>query len=152
MKYKKFIIENYRAIEKAVTIDIERDKIVPLIGANESGKTTILQAVYAFDYANDKEFEGRHLKNLRNFYNPKNKEDAQVSAVINIKKEEFLNCISNEQLRNKYSSIEDFTEIKKFCDGRKAQGGGDGAEDWAGGYDIALTKIKWRNKLCRLIP
>ena len=67
MKYKKFIIENYRAIENAVTIDIERDKIVPLIGANESGKTTILQAVYAFDYANDKEFEGRHLKNLRNF-------------------------------------------------------------------------------------
>ena len=105
-------IKNYRAIENAVTIDIERDKIVPLIGANESGKTTILQAVYAFDYANDKEFEGRHLKNLRNFYNPKNKEDAQVSAVINIKKEEFLNCISNEQLRNKYSSIEDFTEIK----------------------------------------
>ena len=112
MKYKKFIIENYRAIENAVTIDIERDKIVPLIGANESGKTTILQAVYAFDYANDKEFEGRHLKNLRNFYNPKHKEDAQVSAVINIKKEEFLNCISNDQLRNKYSSIEDFTEIK----------------------------------------
>ena len=39
----------------------------------------------------------------------------------------------------------DFTEIKKFCDGWKTQAGGDGAEDWAGGYDYALTKIKWRN-------
>ncbi len=112
MKYKKFIIENYRAIENPITIDIEKDKIVPLIGTNESGKTTILQAIFAFDYANDKEFEGRHLKNLRNFYNPKNKESAQVSAVINIKKEEFLNCISNEKLRNKYSSLEDFNEVK----------------------------------------
>ena len=37
MKYKKFIIENYRAIENPITIDIEKDKIVPLIGTNESG-------------------------------------------------------------------------------------------------------------------
>ena len=38
----------------------------------------------------------------------------------------------------------DFTEIQKFCDNWKMQCGGDLAEDWAGGYDIALTKIKWR--------
>ena len=35
--------------------------------------------------------------------------------------------------------------IKMFCDNWKNQSGGDGAEDWAGGYDIALNKILWRN-------
>ena len=34
--------------------------------------------------------------------------------------------------------------IKTFCDNWKNQNGGDGAEDWAGGYDIALNKILWR--------
>ena len=38
----------------------------------------------------------------------------------------------------------DFTEIQKFCDNWKMQCGGDLAEDWAGGYDIALSKINWR--------
>lgn len=34
--------------------------------------------------------------------------------------------------------------IKTFCDNWKNQDGGDGAEDWVGGYDIALNKILWR--------
>ena len=38
-----------------------------------------------------------------------------------------------------------FSKIKKFCGGWEMQCGGDLAEDWAGGYDIALKKIKWRN-------
>ena len=38
----------------------------------------------------------------------------------------------------------DFNKICKFFDNRKNQCGGDAAEDWAGGYDIALKKIKWR--------
>ena len=37
-----------------------------------------------------------------------------------------------------------FTKIKNFCDNWEMQGGGDVAEDWAGGYDIALSKITWR--------
>ena len=32
-----------------------------------------------------------------------------------------------------------------FCDNWVNQSGGDGAEDWVGGYDIALNKILWRN-------
>ena len=34
--------------------------------------------------------------------------------------------------------------IKTFCDNWKNQNGGDEAEDWVGGYDIALNKILWR--------
>ena len=111
MKYNKFIIRNYRAIEGPMEINIKKNKLVPLIGANESGKTTILQAIFAFDYANDKEYEGRHLKELRNFYNPQNKEPATIEAEISIKKSDFLNCISDENLRNKYVDIPNFSEI-----------------------------------------
>jgi len=42
MKYNKFIIKNYRAIEDPIEINIKKNKLVPLIGANESGKTIIL--------------------------------------------------------------------------------------------------------------
>ena len=111
MKYNKFIIKNYRAIEGPIEININKNKLVPLIGTNESGKTTILQAIFAFDYANDKEYEGRHLQELRNFYNPQCKDSAIISAEISIKKNDFLNCISNEELRNKYSTIDKFSEI-----------------------------------------
>lgn len=111
MKYNKFIIKNYRAIEGPLEIDISKSKLVPLIGANESGKTTILQAIYAFDYANDKEYEGRHLTELRNFYNPQSKAIATIEAEISIKKDDFLNCISDEVLRNKYADIPNFAEI-----------------------------------------
>ena len=111
MKYNKFIIRNYRAIEGPMEINIKKNKLVPLIGTNESGKTTILQAIFAFDYANDKEYEGRHLKELRNFYNPQNKEPAIIEAEISVKKSDFLNCISDENLRMKYSEIQSFSEI-----------------------------------------
>ena len=38
----------------------------------------------------------------------------------------------------------DINKIKVFCDNWSNQSGGDGAEDWVGGYDIALNKILWR--------
>lgn len=38
MKYNKFIIKNYRAIEGPIEINIQKNKLVPLIGTNESGK------------------------------------------------------------------------------------------------------------------
>ena len=41
-------------------------------------------------------------------------------------------------------------ELKIFISQMKATGGGDFAEDWVGGYDLAINKIKWRNGI-RLI-
>lgn len=111
MKYNKFIIKNYRAIDGPLEINIKKNKLVPLIGANESGKTTILQAIFAFDYANDKEYEGRHLKELRNFYNPQDKNPAIIEAEISIRKIDFLNCISDDTLRTKYADLPTFSEI-----------------------------------------
>ena len=39
----------------------------------------------------------------------------------------------------------DINKIRNFCDKWKTQDGGDTAEDWAGGYKIALYYIYWRN-------
>jgi ABC-type Na+ transport system ATPase subunit NatA/5S rRNA maturation endonuclease (ribonuclease M5) len=50
MQYVKFRISNYRGIEEAV-IDLpggDGSRVTTLIGLNESGKTTILEAIYSF--------------------------------------------------------------------------------------------------------
>jgi predicted ATPase len=51
MKYKSFYIKNYKGI-KQLTLDLDKDpsmKILTLVGLNESGKTTILEAIAALN-------------------------------------------------------------------------------------------------------
>jgi AAA15 family ATPase/GTPase len=52
MRYTNFTIENYKGINKLeLDIDILPDhKIYALVGLNESGKTTILEAINDFEY------------------------------------------------------------------------------------------------------
>ena len=57
MKYKKFRIKNYKAI-KDLTIELDNQNLVPIIGLNETGKSSILQAIFAFDCYNDKQYNG----------------------------------------------------------------------------------------------
>ena len=56
MKYISFSIEHYRAIKEKITINLA-PRIIPLVGVNECGKTTILQAIFCFDYFNDNEYK-----------------------------------------------------------------------------------------------
>lgn len=55
MRYTKFTIENYKGIKKLdIDLDIKPDhKIYTLIGLNESGKTTILEAINDFEFEVD---------------------------------------------------------------------------------------------------
>ncbi len=60
MKYTKFEIKNFKGI-KDLTIDLTKNPIgnvIPLVGLNESGKTTILEAIHCFQ--KDIEKEERH--------------------------------------------------------------------------------------------
>lgn len=94
MKYLSFNIKNYRAINN-LTISLE-SKLLPLVGVNECGKTTILQAIYSFDYTNDEEYAGRHLKSIQNLYDTVNKV-ALVTSTVSLKVQnvvEVLNDIS----------------------------------------------------------
>lgn len=67
MKYESFQIENFKGI-KSVSIDLSNNRILTLVGLNESGKTTILEAISLFyklvknEDISDKQF---------NYYRPK---------------------------------------------------------------------------------
>ena len=82
MQYKNFEIKNYRAIKGPMIIDIEETRLMPIVGINECGKTTILKAIYCFDEANDKNYNGKHLKSLDNLYSTITNEEHTVSATI----------------------------------------------------------------------
>lgn len=44
MRYKEFSISNFKGIEKVI-LDLKNNRIITLVGLNESGKTTIMQAI-----------------------------------------------------------------------------------------------------------
>lgn len=68
MKYEYFRIKNYRAIKGPLLIDLRTRSLIPLIGLNECGKTTVLQAIFSFDSVNDEEYSGRHISEVQNLY------------------------------------------------------------------------------------
>lgn len=69
MRYTKFTIENYKGIGGPLDVDLHKTSLMPIIGVNECGKTTILQAIFSFDYFNDSFNETiRHLEDVHNLY------------------------------------------------------------------------------------
>jgi len=89
MKYKRFIIENYKGITNAVEIDVEKSPLIPLIGINECGKTTVLNAIFAFDYMNDWQNDTYgQLNDIINLYKITN-DDCSLSAIIELNKKDL---------------------------------------------------------------
>ena len=100
MKYKKFTIHNYRAITGPLEIAVERRTLTPIVGVNESGKTTILHAVFAFDFYNDQFNDGgRHLKDTSNLYRASSP-PATISADISIDKSELTSVLKDAEKTN----------------------------------------------------
>lgn len=81
MKYLSFDIYNYRAIEFA-KVEVSNN-LIPVIGINESGKTTALQAILAFDRNKDRYNKGAHLI-YENKYIIKSEDKPQFKIVANI--------------------------------------------------------------------
>jgi hypothetical protein len=83
------VISNYRAIIGPLTIDVSKPKLTPIIGVNESGKTTVLHALFAFDHYNDDlNDDGRHLEDTANLYRT-NPPTPTVAAVIALPRHEL---------------------------------------------------------------
>ena len=80
MEYKKFQINQYKGINGPLDVDISKNRLIPLVGINECGKTTILKAIFCFDYINDKAYGGAHLERLENLYSSKSGEKPRISA------------------------------------------------------------------------
>ena len=93
MKYKNFIINNYRAIKGPMTIDLENTRLMPIVGINECGKTTILKAIYCFDFSNDKNYDGKHLISLDNLYTTTTKEEHRIDATISSDSKDLKNIL-----------------------------------------------------------
>jgi hypothetical protein len=109
VRYKRFVINNYRAITGPLEIAMEKRALTPIIGVNESGKTTILHAIFAFDFTNDRLNGGRHLKDTSNLYRTSSP-SAVIEALVEISKPELDGVISacadaNEPLRQQISAL-----------------------------------------------
>ena len=50
-----------------------------------------------------------------------------------------------------FDLTDDVVSLRNFISTVNATGGGDFAEDWAGGYELALSQINWRNGLKLII-
>lgn len=81
MKYKSFRIKNYKAI-KDLTIEVDKPKLTPIIGLNETGKSSILQAVFSFDYTNDDQYNSEfvNISYIKNKFD--NKSLPEIEAEI----------------------------------------------------------------------
>lgn len=101
MKYRKFIIKDYKAITGPLEINIEKNSLIPIIGVNECGKTTILNALFSFDYYNDTlNNKGRHLQDVQNLYKtspPAGKISAEVELSLNEFNEVLKTFIETEE-------------------------------------------------------
>lgn len=96
MKYCKFIIANYKGITDAVEIDIEKNTLIPIIGINECGKTTLLNAIYSFDHINDWQNETySHLDDIFNLYQSRS-QPCTISAIIKAKKSDLKDILKQD--------------------------------------------------------
>lgn len=122
MKYLKFEIINFKGIEK-VKIELNKtpeQKVFTLVGLNESGKTTILEAINFFNYGSEK-MEPVKLNDFKenNFHSliPMSKRDnfnGIVKIVVNVQPnesdEKAINTFAINELGYKsFNNVGDFT-------------------------------------------
>lgn len=85
MIYKNFEIQKFKGISD-ISVSLYKNDLVLLLGLNESGKTTILKAIEAFDYINDPTISLKNdfFRSIRNKSNVNSNESAIISAQIEI--------------------------------------------------------------------
>ncbi len=104
----QYRIQNYKAIND--TIIKLNYSINPIIGVNESGKTSVLQALLAFDSRNDKKNSGLHLE-FQNKYHTKPTTESKISSYIKIEKKDLQKITAKLALK---TGTEDYTTLNNF--------------------------------------
>lgn len=99
MQFKRFIIRSYRAITGPLEIDVAGNPLIPIIGVNECGKTTILNAILAFDKYADNLNGGRQLEDTHNLYGTAPSLPV-VSAEISLRTKDFEEALDTVQEEN----------------------------------------------------
>lgn len=113
LSYLKFTIENFKGIEK-VEIDLARNGLILLLGLNESGKTTILKGIEAFNFLNDpeKEFNPKFFQSVRRKSDVSSDKSAKITAEIQI--EEDLWQLHTKRLGDKELSEQEMQNVNQF--------------------------------------
>ena len=93
MKYSRFNIHAYKGIKSLVSLDLSKSSLIPIIGVNECGKTTILEALLCFDSHNDSNYKKRHINHIQNLYSNK-KEKIVISAIIEYKPKDLISKLT----------------------------------------------------------
>jgi len=87
MRLTSIEIQNYRAI-KNLSVPLNYS-INPIIGINESGKTTILKAILCLDKGRDRHNKGDHLE-FQNKYSTRDTTDCKIIATVKFSKDDLL--------------------------------------------------------------
>ncbi|MFP4620393.1 MAG: AAA family ATPase [Bacteroidales bacterium] len=132
MKLKSFRIKNYRSIIDSGWCNTANDNITVLIGQNESGKTSVLEALESFYTSKISEDILRSDLSMPEVYCSFELNDSQYKDIININKlpPEALNIIKKldsisicrvwDDLHTSRISIEE-ESIRKYWDKRNAE-------------------------------
>jgi len=108
MEIKKYRIRNYKAIaDTEIRLNYS---INPIIGVNESGKTSVLHAILAFDKNRDRVNMGRHHE-YQNKYSNKDTKESKISAYIKLSKSEIKELIKELEVK---TGSADFEEAEKL--------------------------------------
>ena len=96
MKYTRFTINSYRGIVNPLIINVKENSPVALVGLNESGKSTIIDAIFAFDADNDALNENYlQLQNCKNLYaRPTERTNADIVATIQMEDTDFESLLT----------------------------------------------------------
>jgi predicted ATP-dependent endonuclease of OLD family len=112
MKYVAFTISKYKAIESDLNVKLDNHRLLPIIGINECGKTTILHGIFAFDYYNDTFNQTiRHLDDVKNLYKTGQKENPRITAEVQIEWSDFLDILGTDDIKT-HSSVNSYKRKK----------------------------------------
>lgn len=114
MRYISFSVENFKGIKGPLSIDVQKYPFLPIVGLNESGKSTILEAIFAFDSFNDRENEGRHLENIRNVWDSGQAPAPKVTAIVHVEPGELLKAIQDADKDEFYGSSPGLVDAAAF--------------------------------------
>lgn len=115
MKFRNFIIKNYRAIEYA-ELSLN-NPLTPLIGINESGKSSVLYALLAFDKLQDKLDDGKHLDYTNKYKTGKQQIPCHIHAEILFESIDEINSISKQLELSPGNDLHE--TMKRFLENKK---------------------------------
>lgn len=114
--YEEIEIFNFKGIQTA-KIKIVKNRIVLLLGLNESGKTSLLKAIEAFDYRNDLT-DKNFLISFRNRADLTEHKPVRIKCAISLNSEslkniknQFIKIIKKENnIKLEYNKLEEFLD------------------------------------------